>query len=462
MNEKFKEEAFQMVTNEPPITVGSRRISRGVPGILMMLIVIMMSTWVVDVQEAHAIPAWARKYNADCAMCHYPTYPRLNSFGHQFRRAGYRTPVEFGKDQDISKIQNFIAGKVRAQVSYTDTRGQTDRSQFTLNEASLIYGGAFSRNFSGFLKIGTFTGNSNIGSVSVGSNPNGSINSTGSSNVNFTGKLYGIFGSSDSFFSVRAGQMSMLYFEGFGGLGAPTLVSLNPIYASQLTAQPGTSPLRYALSTQQRGAEFAYTYGPGRFLVQVSNGLDQNGSGTSSVGDFDRRKDFLVAYEHILDEIASGFTLLYYNGTAYGANAAGTGLNLDQRFAYERYGINANKIFNLGGRAFLEIQGGYLRSSDRVPNQLTGSNVKGNAWYVEAQQYIPGPEVTFVQRYSVIDNNVPRENTTRKDYTVGAVTTIQNWLRLALEYTYTDNRATANLAAGNFQHLALFEVQGAW
>ncbi len=457
-----------MVTNGPPITVGSHRISRSIPGIFMMLIVIMMSTWVVDVQEAHAIPAWARKYNADCAMCHYPTYPRLNSFGHQFRRAGYRTPVEFGKDQDITKIQNFLAGKVRTQVSYTDNESSIDRSEFRLTEAALMYGGAFSRNFSGFLKIGTFTGNSNITSTSVGSNPNnGTINSTGSSNVNFTGKLYGVFGSPDSFFTVRAGQMAMLYFEGFGGLGAPTLVSLNPIYSSQLTAQSGnslTNPLRHSFSTQQRGAEFAYVYGPGRFLVQVSNGLDQNGSGTSTIGDFDRRKDFLVAYEHILDEIASGFTLLYYNGTAYAANAAGTGLNLDQRYAYERYGVNANKIFNLGGRVFLEIQGGYLRSSDRVPIQQTGGNIKGNAWYVEAQQYIPGPEVTFVQRYSVIDNNVPKENTTRKDYTVGAVTTIQNWLRLAIEYTYTDNRATANppIAAGNFQHLALFEVQGAW
>jgi hypothetical protein len=438
-----------MVTNGPPITVGSRRISRGIPGIFMMLIVLMMSTWVVDVQEAQAIPAWAKKYNADCAMCHYPTYPRLNSFGHQFRRAGYRTPVEFGKDQDISKIQNFLSGKVRVQTSYTDNESSIDRSEFKLSEAALMYGGAFSRNFSGFLKIGTFTGSTG----------------TSASNTNFTGKLYGVFGSPDSFFTVRAGQMSMLYFEGFGGLGAPTLVSLNPIYSNQLTAQSsGTSPLRYALSTQQRGAEFAYTYGPGRFLVQVSNGLDQNGSGTSTVGDFDRRKDFLVAYEHILDEIASGFTLLYYNGTAYASNTPNGPLNLDQRYAYERYGVNANKIFNLGGRVFLEIQGGYLRSSDRVPIQQTGGNIKGNAWYVEAQQYIPGPEVTFVQRYSVIDNNVPKENTTRKDYTVGAVTTIQNWLRLAIEYTYTDNRATANppIAAGNFQHLALFEVQGAW
>ncbi|NGZ94847.1 MAG: hypothetical protein CV089_01715 [Nitrospira sp. WS110] len=440
-----------MMTNGPSITVGSRRIFRGVPGILMMLIVIMMGTWVVDVQEAHAIPAWARKYDADCAMCHYPTYPRLNSFGHQFRRAGYRTPVEFGKDQDITKIQNFLAGKVRTQVSYRDNESEVDRSQFTLNEAALMYGGAFSRNFSGFLKIGTFTG-------STAGNTN---------NTNFTGKLYGVFGSQDNFFAVRAGQMSMLYFEGFGGLGAPTLVSLNPIYANQLTAFGATSPLRHTFSTQQRGAELSYVYGPGRFLVQVSNGLDSSGSGTNTIGDFDRRKDFLVAYEHILDEIASGFTLLYYNGTAYPSGAGGQGLNLNQRFAYERFGVNANKIFNLGGRVFLEIQGGYLRSSDRVPIQQTGGNIKGNAWYVEAQQYIPGPEVTFVQRYSVIDDNVPQKNTTRKDYTVGAVTTIQNWLRLAIEYTYTDNRATTNAApnsipAGNFQHLALFEVQGAW
>ncbi|MEK7279559.1 MAG: hypothetical protein AAB090_02785, partial [Nitrospirota bacterium] len=64
---------------------------------------------------AYAIPAFARKYNADCSMCHYPAAPRLNSFGHEFRRAGYRTPEEFNKDQDISKVGDFLAARTRVR-----------------------------------------------------------------------------------------------------------------------------------------------------------------------------------------------------------------------------------------------------------------------------------------------------------------------------------------------------------
>jgi hypothetical protein len=422
--------------------------------LLVLLLAFLISIFIISpVREAGAIPAWARKYNADCAMCHYPVYPRLNSFGQQFRRAGYRTPVEFGKDQDVSKIGNFLAGKVRTQLSYTDNRGEIDRTEFRLAEASLIYAGAFTRNFSAYLRESTFGGN----------------------NAAFAGKVYGVFGSSESFFTIRAGQMNMLYLEGFGGLDRPTLIGLNPVYSLQTTAQ-GT-PQRFTFFGAQRGVELAYVRGPGRLLFQVSNGLDQNGSGTGGINDIDRQKDFLVAYEHILDEIASGFTVFYYNGTTHGtATTASSVLSpianstvtaLGRTFSFDRYGFNLNKVFPLPGGLFFEVQGGFVRSNDRnpitagVPGQL-----HGNAWYIEGQQYIPGPELTFVERYSVIDNNGPNNNTTRKDYTFGVVTPIQTWLRMTAEYTYTDNRNVTSqlgqLGAGQTGHLALLEAQAVW
>jgi mono/diheme cytochrome c family protein len=40
-----------------------------------------------------AMPAWSRKYNADCSLCH-TTYPRLNRKGYEFKRLGYRFPNE--------------------------------------------------------------------------------------------------------------------------------------------------------------------------------------------------------------------------------------------------------------------------------------------------------------------------------------------------------------------------------
>ena len=42
--------------------------------------------------DAHAIPAWARKYNMNCSGCHYPVVPQLNGDGLAFKWAGYRRP----------------------------------------------------------------------------------------------------------------------------------------------------------------------------------------------------------------------------------------------------------------------------------------------------------------------------------------------------------------------------------
>jgi len=42
---------------------------------------------------AHAVPAFARKYNVDCTYCH-TAWPQLNRTGYIFRRLGYRMPWE--------------------------------------------------------------------------------------------------------------------------------------------------------------------------------------------------------------------------------------------------------------------------------------------------------------------------------------------------------------------------------
>ena len=41
---------------------------------------------------ADAIPAFARRYETSCTTCHQYHYPRLNSFGRQFRENGYQWP----------------------------------------------------------------------------------------------------------------------------------------------------------------------------------------------------------------------------------------------------------------------------------------------------------------------------------------------------------------------------------
>src|SRR3972149_993274 len=237
---------------------------------MALVLVILAGVLLATVREAKAIPAWARKYNADCAMCHYPAAPRLTSFGHQFRRAGYRTPDEFNKEQDVTKVGDFISVRARARFGYENKEGGIERSEFTLNDATFFYAGALTKNISAFVESG--------------------IESTG--DIELIAQLQGVFGSSDRYVSIRAGQMHPLQRAGFGGFDRPTGISTNPLHSTTLTTTAfkggGTS---FSLATDQKGIEVAYVQGRSRLLAQVLNGLDLDAKGTATKGDIDPMKD---------------------------------------------------------------------------------------------------------------------------------------------------------------------------
>jgi mono/diheme cytochrome c family protein len=62
-------------------------------GLIIAALVVVVPFWLEGVKQenftAQAMPAWSRKYNADCSLCH-TTYPRLNRAGYEFKRLGYR------------------------------------------------------------------------------------------------------------------------------------------------------------------------------------------------------------------------------------------------------------------------------------------------------------------------------------------------------------------------------------
>ncbi len=57
--------------------------------------------------QAHAIPAFARKYGTSCVTCH-TVYPKLTPFGEAFRRNGYKFP---GNDGDYVKQDQVSLGQ---------------------------------------------------------------------------------------------------------------------------------------------------------------------------------------------------------------------------------------------------------------------------------------------------------------------------------------------------------------
>lgn len=399
--------------------------------LIALAFIVTIGVLLATVRESKAIPAWARKYSADCSMCHYPVIPRLNSFGQQFRRAGYRTPDEFNKEQDVTKVGDFLSARTRARFGYENKLDRIERTEFTLNDVTLFYAGAFSRNFSGFLEP--------------------EIKSDG--DIELVGQLQGVFGKSDRYVTFRIGQFHPLFKVGFSGFDRPSVINASPLFTTTLTRAGPITGANFALNKDQKGLELAYIQGRGRLLAQVLNGLNTAGSGIATKTDIDADKDYLVAYEHILDDIASGVTAFYYKGTVPGV-ASDTAVS--QRFNFYRLGIMANKIFPVAF-GYFELQGGYIRSSDNVPAQV-GPNVLGHAFYVESQQYLTGPEITFLERFSLIDMDTAIRTVSRKDYTAGLVAPVQTWLRVAAEYTYT----TDIRVAGTSGHSALLELQANW
>jgi hypothetical protein len=179
-----------------------RRSKLGGATVIILSLIVLEAIILAVPQESHAIPAWARKYNADCAMCHYAAYPRLNSFGLEFRRMGYRTPNEVNKDQDIANVNNYLSGRIRTQFAYDNTKGTTERTEFQNAEISLLYGGAISRHWSAYIHGFTATG------------------STGSS-TDFHGHGWACSGYGEVPM-VQFGQMHMLYNEESEGSTVPS------------------------------------------------------------------------------------------------------------------------------------------------------------------------------------------------------------------------------------------------
>src|SRR4030066_133981 len=46
--------------------------------------------FLVPAQNIYAIPAFARKYQISCQVCHSPAMPRLKGFGEDFAGSGFR------------------------------------------------------------------------------------------------------------------------------------------------------------------------------------------------------------------------------------------------------------------------------------------------------------------------------------------------------------------------------------
>ncbi len=359
--------------------------------------------WGLQPPPAEAIPAWARQYNADCGLCHYPAVPRLNAMGYRFRWAGFRMPEELGQEPDVTAVGNYLSARGRGRYVYADSDQTETVSEFQWHDTTLFYAGAITPHLSAFNELEW----------------------EAEDDVSLVAQLQWLSGRPERFTTVRAGQFHTLPRVGVGPLDRPTGISTPSIFSERLT----TSPVPFRLSDDQRGIEVAHIMRTSRLALQVTNGLDASGSGTA--GDQDTAKDVLLVYERLLDEAASGLTLLGYRGVWH------DGLT-DDDYTFYRYGGAVNKVFPGG----FDVLGGYVRSQDDLPS-VAGPNLQAQAFFVELQQYLRRPDIIVLGRYDWIEPDRDTARDRRQRQTLGIVKAVERYLRLALEGQRSTDRAAA-------------------
>lgn len=85
-------------------------------GIFRVSLLATLFALIFGIGTAHALPAFARKYKTACTTCHI-IFPKLNPFGEQFRRNGYRFP---GVDSDSVKAEPIAIGTDEQKKAFPD------------------------------------------------------------------------------------------------------------------------------------------------------------------------------------------------------------------------------------------------------------------------------------------------------------------------------------------------------
>ena len=377
---------------------------------------------------AHAIPAWARKYNMNCTSCHSPVVPRLNATGLTFKWAGYRMPNEIGDKMEVKKIEEYLAARGIVQYSYGKTQGQeTDLNSIGVPGASIFAAGAVGTNYGAFLEFER--------------TPDGA--------VDLIAQLGAVWGKEDGFGGIRAGQGHLIVGGAVAGFDRPTGI-LAPLAFERPTTSSG---IPFTFGGDLAGAEAFYVVGSrNRTSVQIVNGKVPD-AGAGMAAPASTKMDWVVTNQLIWDDAGAGLTAVGYFGRIAGLDAGVA--NLTSR--YSRLAASANKFIGP-----FEVVGGYVYSSDsRLPVTTTSVSTKpdltGSAYWVTGQYSVPKSNLTFFGRYEALDPNRDVTDDAIRRVVFGSVlpVNVPEYIRLGLEYF----REMPQLGANPRRHGLALEAQ---
>jgi hypothetical protein len=337
---------------------------------------------------------------------------------------------EFNKEADIKKVGNYVAMRIRARYEFDDPEngfpgGSVVTRGFKLNDATFFYAGPVSKNFSGFVEL-----------ERPGDSPE----------VEAVVSIGGVRGKPDSFWTFRLGQFHTLTRVGFGGLDRPTGISTPNALSRALVS--GNS---FKLNQDQVGIEGTYVNKNHRFIGQVLNGSNYTGAvstvsaGTTDQADKNRDKDYVLAWEMMWGETASGLTVFAYDGTQDDPDDTAAPNVLKMK----RYGVSAAQVWKNG----FEVQGGFVTATDDYDKALGGvDSVDGRGYWVEVEKYwSKAHDFTIFGRYDVNDPDKDVDDNTRTQGTLGFAWPVADWhARWAFEYRNIKQEDPTPVTGGSF------------
>lgn len=365
---------------------------------LIAIAVALMTTTALPAHAAKKIPAWARKYNANCSLCHSPAVPRLNATGIQFKWAGYRMPDEIGEKADVDNVRDFVAARARLQYVYEKTGSDpASENRFALENLSLFAGGAIGTAFGGLLEYAREEDGEVEALVVVAS----------------------AWGNASTYRGLRIGQGHMVM-AGGGVAGFDRAIGISG--PAPLGGATTGVPLR--LGGDAIGAEAYLVTGRNRVAFQVLNSVGVDGDARSTT------KDLVVTNQFMWDDAGAGIAAAVYLGQVEGLDP----LQEEEISKYSRVALTANKYIGP-----FEVLGGLVMSRDRdlpTGGQFARRTNGGAAWWLSGQYTLRAWPLTVFSRWEQLDPNSDADNDTRNRFVLGSVlpVNVPQFMRLALEY----------------------------
>ena len=406
---------------------------------------------------AHAVPAFARKYQTSCQTCHI-VFPKLNAFGEAFRLRGYRMPgetEEMVKQPPVSlgapaykklwpqavwpgEISNTVPLAVNVKMAYLNTSSVNDDGSVTRVRNDLQFPQEV--NIFGAGTLGEHV--SYFSEVTFGENPDGSaIVELEHARIQFDSP----FGPED-LFHFRLGKFAPNLFDGFQEMWISTnaaidsLFDFNPIGINGGTGlgADALSPGAISLPARIRGIEaYGIVNHRAMWVAGLANGVMAPPGDTTGRFDGNNAKDVYARFDYKiggmgLDGDTGGqpipeknwrdnslrLGVFTYRGDASGIpfgleTGDGAKVNVEDRH-FLRTGLYVSVFYQ-----DLNVFGAYLRGTDalNVTDEETGVLLHAiepnyHAWFTQAD-YMIYPWLQASGRYETVTPGDPEVRSVR-------------------------------------------------